>query len=141
MTCITAIKLQYSSKKSSTILTYSLRIISVYALLINTILTIPFFNSFFAVIYCSRNSPIHKNLDCYNGLYFLHLSMAILGLIIFISFSLLFTFLYIDLNPNSSIPFACSQSQTILFKLFLKFILPLYSTIDYDVNFTYIIFF
>ena len=67
----------------------------------NTILTIPFFNILITTIYCSSDSMITQNMNCYQGIYFLHLSIAILGLILVFFLSWLFTILYIDLNPNS----------------------------------------
>ena len=128
------IKLQYTSKKSSTILTYALKMMSIYASLLNTVLVIPFFNAFFSIIFCSENSLIHKEIICYNGIYYWHLSVSILGIILLIFFSFLFSILFIDINPNSTLPFASPQTYTIFYKLFLKIFLPLYFTIDYQVN-------
>ena len=123
-----------SKRKSSTFLTYSLKIFSLYALLLNTIITIPFFNIFLATLYCQKDSPVHPNTSCYSGLYFLHIASAIIGMILMLIFCFMFTLLYIDLNPNSSIPFASPQSKINLFRLAIKFILPLYFTLDYSVN-------
>jgi len=78
-----------------------LSIMSVYALLLTTILAIPFFNIFIAIIYCNSKSDIDQNITCYKGIYFLHFGAAILGLVIYLIFVFCFTFLYIDINPNS----------------------------------------
>lgn len=53
-------------------------------MLINTILTLPFFNAFIAIIICisDDDSKIHANLECYKELYPLHLVFALFGLII-----------------------------------------------------------
>jgi len=69
----------------------------------NTFLTIPFFNILITTLYCRKESG---NLTCYEGIYFLHLSIVIVGrvLVVFLSWS--FCILYIDLNPNNKIPFA-----------------------------------
>ena len=122
-----------NKKKASTFLTYALKILSLYGLLLNTILTIPFFQIFIATLYCNTNDDIHANMVCYSELYFLHLTIAILGMIFLISFTFIFTLLYIDLNPNSTIPFAAPQSKLSLLKLAIKFLLPLYIVIDFDV--------
>lgn len=129
-------KILKSKKKSSTFLTYSLKIFSLYALLLNTVLAIPFFNVLIDAVYCNSDSPAHKGTDCYSGLYFLHMAAAIIAGIILILFCLLFTLLYIDLNPNSTIPFAAPQSKINLFKLGLKFLLPFYIAFDYKANLT-----
>ena len=125
-----------SKKKSSTIMTYSLRIFSFYGLLLTTITTIPFYNIFISIIYCNKESPISSGFECYTGLYYIHLSAAIIGCIILFVFSLVFTMLYIDLNPNSKIPFAAPQSRINLFRLLIKILLPLNFTVFFkgDLN-------
>lgn len=131
--CAITYKILKSKRKSSTFLTYSLKIFSLYALVVNTIVTIPFFNVLINAVYCSSEDPVHKNIQCYSGLYFLHMSCAIIALIIMIFFSLLFNLLYVDLNPNSTIPFAAPQSKINLFKLGLKALLPFYIAFDFSV--------
>lgn len=128
-------KILKSKRKSSTFLTYSLKIFSLYALFTNTIITIPFFNVLINAVYCNSSDKVHANIQCYTGLYFLHMACAIIAFIIMLFFSLLFNLLYIDLNPNSTIPFASPQSKINLFKLGLKALLPFYIAFDYSVNF------
>ena len=120
-------------KKSSSFISYSYKVLSLFALFCNTILTIPFFDSFFAVIFCHSDSILHKSLNCYSGIYFLHLSFAIIGLLILCFFTIIFSLLYIDLNPNSNIPFASPLSKTNFLKLFIKICIPLYFAIDVKV--------
>ena len=62
------------------------------------------------------------------------MAAAIIATIIFLFFSLLFNLLYVDLNPNSTIPFASPQSKINLFKLGLKGLLPFYIAFDYSVK-------
>lgn len=64
-------------------------------------------------------------------MYFVYLVLGILGALFMGLFSVIFTVLYIDLNPSSTIPFACPQSKLNILRLLLKFILPLYATIDF----------
>ena len=49
-----------SKKKNntSTVHTYSVRILSIYGLLLTTVAAIPSYNIFIAVIYCNKDSPI-----------------------------------------------------------------------------------
>lgn len=109
--------------------------LSLYALLSNTILSIPFFNVIINALYCNSDSSAHKGTDCYAGLYFVHIIAALIAGIILVIFCFLFTLLFIDLNPNSIIPFAAPRSKINLFKLGLKFLLPFYTIIDYQGSF------
>jgi len=47
-----------SKGKVQIIVSYSINILSVYGVLIQTVLTIPFFTSFFTAIYCNNDSPL-----------------------------------------------------------------------------------
>ena len=136
LVCAITYKILKSKRKSSTFLTYSLKIFSLYALFTNTIITLPFFNILINAVYCNSSDPVHVNFECYSGLYLLHMAIAIIAFIILIFFSMLFNFLYVDLNPNSTIPFASPQSKINLFKMGLKILLPFYIAFDYSVNFT-----
>ena len=92
--------------KASNFLTYGIKLLSTYGLLLNTIFSLPFYNIFIAVIYCNDESEIDKNITCYQGMYYIHFICAILGIIFLIILTLFFTILFIDLNPNGEIPFA-----------------------------------
>jgi hypothetical protein len=50
-------KIVTSKRKSSTFLTYILKVFSLYGLLMNTIITVPFFNVFVATLYCNDSAP------------------------------------------------------------------------------------
>ena len=92
--------------KASNFLTYGIKLLSTYGLLLNTIFALPFYNIFIAFIYCNSESGIHRNISCYQGLYYIHFICAILGIIFLVILTLFFTVLFIDLNPNGEIPFA-----------------------------------
>ena len=130
-------RIKYNNKKS-TLISYALKIFGLYALLLNTVLTIPFFQIFLATIYCDSADQIHIDMVCYSGIYFLHLIVACIGILLLVAFTLLFTLLYIDLNPNSSIPFAASQSKLSIVKLAIKIMLPLYIVLDFKVTDSFI---
>lgn len=42
--------------KASNFLTYGIKLLSTYGLLLNTIFSLPFYNIFIAVIYCNSDS-------------------------------------------------------------------------------------
>ncbi|EAR83935.1 PAS domain S-box protein (macronuclear) [Tetrahymena thermophila SB210] len=122
------------NKKSSTFSSYVTKLLSIYGILINTIAFIPFFNIFIQTLYCSTSIQTGQNLNCYNGIYFVHFSLAVLGMILLLLFTVLFLRLYIDLNPCSTLPFAQPQSQTSLVRTVLKILLPMYTTFDPNAN-------
>lgn len=87
-----------TKRKSSTFLTYILKIFSLYGLLLNTVVTIPFMNIFIATIYCNNNAPFSQGLGCYVGIDFLHIAIAVIGMILFIIYMLMFGLLYVELK-------------------------------------------
>jgi len=131
---VTAIYLAKSKRKTSTVLTYSLKVLSVYGLLINHVLALPAFQLFINAMICNDDDNLHGGIQCYEGIYFFHLVMGIIGFITFFSVSILFCLLYNELNPYSKIPFASPQSKLNLGKVLLKIVIPLYFTLDYKAN-------
>lgn len=134
MIIVTSCRISSTQRNKSTFLTYGIKILSGYGLLLNTIIAIPFYNIYIAVLYCKEDSSISQNFTCNQGIYILHIVISVFGLIFLVMLSMLFTNLYIDLNPNSTIPFAQPQSSTNFFKLILKIFLPFYMIIDYNRN-------
>lgn len=129
---ITTSKESKKKNNNSTVHTYSVRILSVYGLLLTTVAALPSYNIFIAILYCNKKSPISKNFECYEGLYLLHFAVALLGCFVLLVFSAIFTLTYIELNPFSTIPFASPQSKLNLFKLLIKISLPIYTTLFFD---------
>ena len=103
---VTINKLMNNEKKSSTFLSYGIKILSSFGLIVNTIIAFPIFNIFICVIICNNEQSIYKDLECYSGIYFIYLITAIFGAIFFTLLCFLYTILYIDYNPASIIPFA-----------------------------------
>jgi hypothetical protein len=77
------------------------KILSLFGLLINTVITLPFFNSFIVYLICKEELSIHLDSGCYSGIYFVHFSFAIISLIFYFILCLIFILLFIDLNPSS----------------------------------------
>lgn len=130
----TTYKLTRSKKKTSTIVTYSLKALSGYSLLMTTFFALPIFNVYFGTIICYDDDFIHGNLECYSGIYFLHLVIGIIGLVLHLVVMFYLNYLYIDLNPWSTIPFAAPQSKINFVRLALKIALALYIILDYSVR-------
>lgn len=58
-----------------------LRIISFYAVLLESILLIPSFQVFFMNIYCVEDSKYHPVGYCYKGMHFVHVIVAVAGVV------------------------------------------------------------
>lgn len=115
-------------------MTYGIKILSGYGLLLNNIAIIPFFNIYIAILYCKSESSVSQDFTCNAGIYILHIIVATFGLLILLILSLLFTMLYIDLNPSSPVPFSSPYSNLNLYRLVVKIFLPFYMIIDYAEN-------
>jgi hypothetical protein len=126
--------LSSTSKKPSTILNYCLKMVSIFAVLLNTILLIPFLELFTSVFFCNKEDPVHGDLGCYQGIYYLDFAIALIGAFLLIGFLLIFLPFYIELNPFSKLPFASPRTNMPYFKLVMKVFLPVYFTIDFRGN-------
>ena len=96
--------------KISAFVVYSLKIISFYALLLQTFLSIVFINIFMVFVYCDSKSHFSYGAECYSGVFLLHNIFGFLGLTLYILLHLYIMTFYIDLKPNSDAPFAQPQS-------------------------------
>ena len=65
----------------------------------------PMYNIFMTTLACKKEFVV-KEGECYDGIYFLHFTVALFGIISLLVLSTTGTLIYIDLNPNSTIPFA-----------------------------------
>lgn len=122
--------LEGAKKKSNSIVFYTLRLLSFYAQLLNTIGPIPLADIFLTAVICKDGEAIRGNTMCYTGVHLLNMSVGVFGLITLVVFSFLSQLLFIDMNPSSNIPFACPQSNLAMFKLFVKLALPVYIVLD-----------
>ncbi|EGR34896.1 hypothetical protein IMG5_001250 [Ichthyophthirius multifiliis] len=129
---ITSKKIINNEKNTSVVVSYLVSILTLFGLLIINILTLPIINTYIVYIICNNDLSIHIEYPCYSGVYYIHLTFAIICLIFQLIVSFLFMFFFIDLNPSSQLPFASPQSLMPLLKFFIKLILPFYVTIDID---------
>lgn len=93
-------------KKASSLFNYFIKYLSFYGIIVNTIGMIPMINIYLATMYCKSSTKLGDSLGCYESVYFVHLSLAVFGFILFTLLQAIFYKLYIDLNPCSTVPFA-----------------------------------
>jgi hypothetical protein len=118
--------------KKSAFQDYSFQIMNMYAIMSITILPIPLYNIFMAIVFCDPNSPITRNFQCYEGIYYLHFGAAILGLVLLSILSILNCIVYIEINHSSQKPFASPSSRLNIMKLFMKILIVEYFTIFFQ---------
>lgn len=127
-------KLEEIKKKTLTVVYYTVRVLSFYALLLLTVAPLPFSQVFVQSIICQEEDPLRGNDDCYTGVHLSNMIAGVIGMVFLVLFSFLTQLLFIDSNPSTNIPFGCSQSKIGLFKLVLKLCMPIYVVLDYDVR-------
>ena len=130
------VKLDKARKKTSNIVFYVIRLLGLYALVLKTIAPIPLFNIFLAAIFCNSYNTLVEHQTCFQDFNLFCFIIGIIGLVTTILFSLAAELFCIDLNPNSTAPFAAPLSNINLAKLLLKFVLPFYLVIDVNVSFS-----
>ena len=126
-------KFEESKRKSSTVVYYTLRLVSYYTLLLITIAPIPIFNTFLEALICTTDDSLKSDSNCYEGYNLVNTIFAAMALAVFVPLCLIAQFLHIDENPASDIPFAGPQSNLGMFKLAIKIALAIYTTLDGDV--------
>ncbi|EWS72421.1 PAS domain S-box protein (macronuclear) [Tetrahymena thermophila SB210] len=128
MVCLIITACYLSQKKSKTkspIYINLLKIISMYGILLNTILFLPLYNSFVGMVICAN-----PNMTCFQGIYFLHLVFSVLGAVILISTTALFAFFQVDLNLFSKLCFARPFCLFNLINIGFKMIPPVIVALD-----------
>lgn len=98
------------------------------------VLALPIFHIYLAVIVCNSENKVRGDLVCYEGIYFLHLIVALLGIAIQLCFSILTIIYCCDLNPFSTAPSASTQNRPLLYRLYKKLLLPLFLVLTTKVN-------
>jgi len=130
---IILVKLEESKKKSLTVVYYTVRLLSFYALLLITIGPLPMSHIFLRSIICQDDDPFGEGVSCYTGVRLANTIAGAVGMFFVLFFSIIVQSLYIDFNPSSNIPFAKSQPRLGLIKLVFKLCLPVYIIMDEEV--------
>ncbi|KAL4430236.1 hypothetical protein ABPG74_014795 [Tetrahymena malaccensis] len=128
MVCLILIACHLSQQKSKTkspVYMNLLKIVSMYGILLNSILFLPLYNSFIGMIICSN-----PNMTCFQGIHFLHLVFSVIGAIIMISTTVIFAFFQVDLNLFSKLCFARPFCLFNLINIGFKMIPPVVVALD-----------
>ena len=128
------IKLEESKKKTLTIVYDTVRILSLYALLLITIAPLPLSQIFLESVICQEGDALRMGEECYTGVHMANMIAGVAGMTITLFLSFIAQILYIDFNPSSTLPFANSQSRVGIIKLIFKICLPVYVILDYEVK-------
>lgn len=132
LSVVVIIKIHYSKRKSSAFLTYSLKTLSFLVLLMVTIFNMPFHQALQASIFCTANNPVTKNMNCFSSTHGVYFGISVGFFILYLVEISIFSILYLDINPNSKIPFAGPQSKITLIKIFFKMGLSFIFLMDYE---------
>lgn len=130
------IKIQFSKKKSSAFLTYTLKILSFIVLLILTIFTMPMFQILIAPLMCINTNPVLSGEACFGGAHIVFFILSIVFLVMFIFELVMFSLLFLDINPNSKIPFAGPQNRISLIRIVFKMIVSAVFMVDFEGSFS-----
>ncbi len=123
------------NQTNSSTLDYLLKALSGYNLLLTTILAFPFFHICMATFICRDDDDKHGDMECYKGIYFLHIVVALIGMVFLLITTYIFGLLSLDLNPWSKVPYAAPGSKVNVIKLVFKILIVLYINLDYKVTF------
>jgi len=104
------------------------------AMMIGFVLALPIFHIYLAVLVCNDESKVRGDLVCYEGIYFLHFIVALLGIAIQMFIAIPSILYSCDLNPFSSAPYASTQNRPLLYRLYMKLLLPLFLVLTAKVN-------
>ncbi|KAL4469369.1 hypothetical protein ABPG72_006005 [Tetrahymena utriculariae] len=116
---------QQKSKSKSPLYINLLKIVSMYGILLNTILFLPLYNSFITMIICSN-----PNMTCFQGIHFVHLVFSVLGALILICTTIIFAFFQVDLNLFSKLCFTRPFCLFNLIDMCFKMIPPVVVALD-----------
>lgn len=132
---LAVLSIRFRKKRSSTIMSYIIKMLSVYSILLTTVLFIPYQSVIHNVFQCSKGDGRHgASTECYSGVYYVHVvCSAISALFLYIQVFIL-GFLYYDLSPYSTVPWAAPASKMGFFKIIIKMGLPIYFTYDVEVT-------
>lgn len=110
-------------------------IVSWYALLVNTVLLLPFFELSLSNAYCSTDS--FALYECWSGFFWAPFFISVFNCVTLVSVALGFSYVGYDTNPFiSNQPYAQPPNKTPVLKCLAKLAFPVYSVIDFDNSLT-----
>ncbi len=97
-------------------------------------LALPMFHIYLTVVICQDENKAHGDLTCYQGTYFVHLIVAILGIISLFATAIATIVFSSDLNPFSPVSHASPQNRTLVYRVYLKFVFALFAVLVHGVK-------
>jgi len=126
-------KISKASFGQSRIQSMMFRFLNFSAILISYFLALPIFQIYLTVVICVKEREAYGDLVCYEGIYFFHFFIAIMGIIAHIIISVTSVVHNSDLSPFSSAANASPQNRPQLYRLFIKLILAFFALVTYKV--------
>src|SRR5690349_9442849 len=81
-----------------------LKISSVAVIIANTLLVLPLCHLYFSVLICYDDNRVYEGIQCFEGTHIIHSFVSVLGLLMLTVSSVIFSLLFVDMNPFSSFP-------------------------------------
>jgi len=105
-------------------------------LMITYWLALPMFHIYLTVVICQGDNKAYGDLVCYQGTYFVHLVVAILGIVSLFAMATGTIIFTSALNPFSPLPHASPQNRALIFRVYFKFLLALFAVLVHGVRIT-----
>lgn len=106
-------------------------IVAWYALLINTVLLVPFLELAFSNVYCSTDS--FAMYECWTALFWIPFGISLFNSLVIAAIALSFSYVGYDLNPFApNQPFSQPPNKILVLKCLAKMAFPVYMVIDFD---------
>lgn len=128
---ISIINILISKRKTSAVLNYLLKALSLLIIAYLTILEMPIFQLFVTPILCSSESLYNPTRQCFQGSHSIYFGIGLAFIVIHIFILVVLVTLYADINPCSMIPFAGPQSKISIAKSSYKMVVVLFYNLDY----------
>jgi PAS domain S-box-containing protein len=131
LSIISIVNIIVSKRKTSAVLNYILKALSLLIIAYLSVLEMPIFQLFLTPILCSADSPYNPVHQCFQGSHSIYFGIGLAFLLIHICILVILVTLYADINPCSSIPFAGPQSKIAIAKSAYKMIVVLFYNLDH----------
>lgn len=128
---VSIVNILVSKRKTSAVLNYVLKALSLLIIAYLTVLEMPIFQLFVTPILCSSSSPYNAVQQCFQGNHSIYFGIGLAFLLIHTFILVVLVTLYADINPCSSIPFAGPQSKIAIAKSSFKMVVVLFYNLDY----------
>ncbi|EGR28256.1 PAS domain S-box family protein [Ichthyophthirius multifiliis] len=129
------ISIQCKHQQSLGILGYGFKLLNFFGILVKTVQALPFYDIFINNIFCLQNK--FGSIYCNNEYKIGFILLSIIGILIQLFFSYIFTLLLNEINPLSNIPFASIPTNIPYIKQIQKLFLCVYLALDYKISITY----